>query len=132
MKRIAGNLKNPWYLGMAIFGSIPLAIATMFLGAVTTLDNERIFFEIAVLAFVIAGVRGRVRPLLIFFGGVFAAPGHVQGIFVNIGAVDFHVIFRQRWAQQLRNQDGQRVRLFPGGATRNPYADGLVGQAESR
>jgi hypothetical protein len=72
---VLGAFASPalWYLGMAIFGSIPLAIATMFLGAVTTLDNERIFFEIAVLAFVIAGVRGRLRPLLIFFGGVLAA-----------------------------------------------------------
>ncbi|MGZ5476521.1 MAG: hypothetical protein ACXW29_09540 [Thermoanaerobaculia bacterium] len=72
---IIGAFASPalWYLGMAIFDSIPLAIATMFLGAVTTQDNERTFFEIAVLALVVAGVRGRVRPLLIFFGGVFAA-----------------------------------------------------------
>lgn len=72
---VLGAFASPalWYLGLAMFSSIPLAIATMFLGAVTTLDNERIFFEIAVLAFVVAGVRGRVRPLIIFFGGVFAA-----------------------------------------------------------
>ena len=72
---VLGAFASPalWYLGLAIFDSIPLAIATMFLGVVTTLDNERIFFEIAVLAFIIAGVRGRVRPLLIFFAGVFAA-----------------------------------------------------------
>ncbi|HEX7419246.1 MAG TPA: hypothetical protein VF505_05135 [Thermoanaerobaculia bacterium] len=72
---ILGAFASPvlWYLGLAIFDSIPLAIATMFLGAVTTLDNERILFELIVLACVIAGVRGRVRPLLIFCAGVFAA-----------------------------------------------------------
>jgi hypothetical protein len=74
---VLGAFASPalWYLGLAMFESIPLAIATMFLGAVTTLDNERIFFEIAVLAFVVAGVRGRIRPLLIFLAGVFAALG---------------------------------------------------------
>ncbi|HSP16848.1 MAG TPA: hypothetical protein VLV78_19030 [Thermoanaerobaculia bacterium] len=62
-----------WYVGMTIFQSIPLAVATMLLGSVTTQDNERTLFEIATLAFVIAGVRGRVRPLLLFFGGLSAA-----------------------------------------------------------
>ena len=74
---VLGAFASPalWYLGLAIFDSIPLAIATMFLGAVTTLDNERILFELAVLACVVSGVRGRVRPLPIFFAGVFAALG---------------------------------------------------------
>jgi hypothetical protein len=62
-----------WYAGVTIFESIPLAVVTIFLGSVTTQDNDRTLFEIAALAFVIAGVRGRVRPSLIFCGGVFAA-----------------------------------------------------------
>ncbi len=71
---ILGAFASPalWYLGMAVFDSIPLAIVTMFLGSVTTWDNERTLFEIAVLAFVIAGVRGRVRSLPLFLGGLFA------------------------------------------------------------
>ncbi len=72
---IIAALASPalWCLGMAIFDSIPLAVATIFLGSVTTQDNERTFFEIAALALVIAGVRGRVRALPLFCGGVVAA-----------------------------------------------------------
>lgn len=74
---VLGAFASPalWYLGLAIFDSVPLAIATMFLGVVTTVDNERILFELAVLACVVGGVRGRVRPLPIFFAGLFAALG---------------------------------------------------------
>ena len=35
-----------WYLGMVIFDSIPLAMLSMLLGAVTTVDNERALLEI--------------------------------------------------------------------------------------
>jgi hypothetical protein len=62
-----------WYVGMAIFDSIPLAVLTMFLGSVTTEQNERTLFEVAVLACILAGVRRRVRIVPLFFGGVFAA-----------------------------------------------------------
>ncbi|HEX9163377.1 MAG TPA: hypothetical protein VF980_16840 [Thermoanaerobaculia bacterium] len=92
---VLGAFASPalWYVGMAIFDSIPLAIATMFLGAVTTLDNERIFFEIAVLAFVIAGVRGRVRPLLIFLGGVFAGVALFFSFDIGLYSVGGALIF---------------------------------------
>jgi hypothetical protein len=71
---ILGSFAVPalWYLGMAIFDSIPLAILTILLGAVTTVDNERVFFEIAVLAFLLHAIR-RNKPLLAVCAGIFAA-----------------------------------------------------------
>jgi hypothetical protein len=72
-----------WFVGMALFDSIPLALVVVFLDAVTTVDNERAFFEIVVLAFLFAGVRRggrddatprdrRVSALLIALAGMFA------------------------------------------------------------
>jgi len=92
---VLGAFASPalWYLGLAIFDSIPLAIATMFLGAVTTLDNERILFELAVLACIIAGVRGRVRPPLIFFAGVFAALAFFFSYDIGLYSIGGAVIF---------------------------------------
>ena len=68
---ILGSFASPalWYLGMAIFNSMPLAAAVMFLGVLTTIDNERIFFEIAALALLIAGAR-RQRALLVALSGL--------------------------------------------------------------
>ena len=92
---VLGAFASPalWYLGLAIFDSIPLAIVTMLLGAVTTLDNERILFELAVLACVVAGVRGRVRPLAIFFAGVFAALGLFFSFDIGLYSIGGAMIF---------------------------------------
>jgi hypothetical protein len=71
---ILGSFAVPalWYLAMAVFDSIPLSILTILLGAVTTVDNERVFFEIAVLAFLLHAIR-RNRAWLAVAAGVFAS-----------------------------------------------------------
>jgi hypothetical protein len=82
-----------WYVGMTIFESIPLAVVTIFLGSVTTENNDRTLIEIATLACVIAGVRGRVRPLLVFCGGVFAALAFFFSYDIGLYSIGGGVLF---------------------------------------
>ncbi|HSP34352.1 MAG TPA: hypothetical protein VLU46_08560 [Thermoanaerobaculia bacterium] len=87
-----------WYLGMAIFDSIPLAVATMFLGTVTTEQNERTLFEVAVLACVVAGVRvedrrPRLSIVALVFAGVFAALGLFFSYDIGLYSIGGAVIF---------------------------------------
>jgi hypothetical protein len=67
---ILGSFAVPalWYLGMAIFDSIPLSMLAVLLGAVTTVDNERVFFEIAVLALLLGAIRRNSAALALFSG----------------------------------------------------------------
>ncbi|HXH37211.1 MAG TPA: hypothetical protein VNN08_01145, partial [Thermoanaerobaculia bacterium] len=60
-----------WYLGMVIFDSIPLAMLSIFLGAVTTVDNERALLEILAIALLIGALRRNV-PLLAMASGAAA------------------------------------------------------------
>jgi hypothetical protein len=60
-----------WYLGMVIFDSIPLAMLSILLGAVTTVDNERALLEILAIALLIGALR-RNSGWLAFFSGVAA------------------------------------------------------------
>ena len=71
---VLGSFAAPalWYLGMAIFDSIPLAALVMIFGVVTTVDNERIFFEIVTLALLLAALRARSQ-ILATLAGVAAA-----------------------------------------------------------
>jgi hypothetical protein len=62
-----------WFLAMSLFDSIPLAFAAVGLGMVTTVDNERTFFEIAVVALLMAAMRSGRRWLI-------GAAGAVAGI----------------------------------------------------
>ena len=57
-----------WYLGMVIFDSIPLALLSLLLGAVTTVDNERAVFEIVAIALLIGGLRRNARWLAVASG----------------------------------------------------------------
>ena len=61
-----------WFLGMAVFDSIPLALLAVLLGAVTTTDNERAFFELAAAALLLAGLRSK-RTIAFVGSGIFAA-----------------------------------------------------------
>jgi len=72
---VLGSLAVPalWYVAMAIFDSIPIAAVVMLLGAVTTVDNEREFFEIAVLALLLAAMRRQSKTL-------YALSGIVAGV----------------------------------------------------
>jgi hypothetical protein len=60
---ILGSFAAPalWYLAMAIFDSIPLAALVMVFGVVTTVDNERILFEIVVLALLLVAAQAIAR-----------------------------------------------------------------------
>ena len=60
-----------WYLGMVIFDSIPLALLSILLGSVTTVDNERALLEILAIAFLIGALRRNSRWLAVA-GGVAA------------------------------------------------------------
>ena len=60
-----------WYLGMVIFDSVPLAMFSILLGAVTTVDNERALLEILAIALLIGALR-RNSPWLACFSGVAA------------------------------------------------------------
>jgi hypothetical protein len=57
-----------WYLGMVIFDSIPLAMLSILLGAVTTVDNERALLEILAIALLIGALRRNSRWLALFSG----------------------------------------------------------------
>jgi hypothetical protein len=57
-----------WYLGMVIFDSIPLAMLSIFLGAVTTVDNERALLEILAIALLIGALRRNARWLALASG----------------------------------------------------------------
>ena len=67
---ILGSFAVPalWYVGMAIFDSIPLAALVMLLGAVTTVDNERELWEILVLALLLGALRRKSKTLYVLSG----------------------------------------------------------------
>ena len=67
---VIGSFAVPalWFLGLALFDSMPLALLTIVLGAVTTVDNERVFFEIAVLMFLLFGIRRNARWMFVASG----------------------------------------------------------------
>jgi hypothetical protein len=67
---VLGSLATPalWYLGMVIFDSMPLSALVVLLGAVTTVDNERAFFEITALTLLLAAIRRQSRLLFVLSG----------------------------------------------------------------
>lgn len=51
-------------------------------------------------------------------------PGLRQAFFIDISGVDLDAVAVTVWAQRLREQHRERVRLFPGGATGTPDSNG--------
>ena len=100
---IFGSFASPalWYLGMALFNSIPLAVVVMFLGALTTVDNERILFEIVTLTLLVASCRGRTRPWLMLLAGIPAGMALFYsfdiGLYCVGGGVLFLLLRPPRW-----------------------------------
>ena len=92
---IFGSLAAPalWYLGMAVFNSMPLSAVLIFLGAVTTVDNERVLFEITALALLLAGTRSRLRPLVIGLCGVVAAVGMFYSFDIGLYSIGGALLF---------------------------------------
>jgi hypothetical protein len=60
-----------WYLGLAIFESIPLALLTVATAAWTTTENNRTFFQVAVVALLWIGLKRR-WPVAVALSGFFA------------------------------------------------------------
>jgi hypothetical protein len=85
-----------WYVGMAIFDSIPLAAVVMLLGAVTTVDNERELWEILVIALLLGALRrgskalfvvsGIVAGVTLFFSFDIGLYSILGGLVVTVGA----------------------------------------------
>jgi len=71
-----------WLVGMALFDAIPLALLTVLLGAVTTVDNERALFELVVVALLLAAMRRNSKSLLALSG---ACAGTVVFFSLDIG-----------------------------------------------
>jgi hypothetical protein len=61
-----------WFLGLAIFDSIPLAALCVVMGAWTTAENDRTFFQIAAVALLWIALRRRSKVAAIG-SGIFAA-----------------------------------------------------------
>ncbi len=60
-----------WFLGLAVFDSIPLALLCVAMGSWTTAENNRTFFQVAAAALFWLALRRRSRVAAIF-AGIFA------------------------------------------------------------
>jgi hypothetical protein len=61
-----------WYLGVALFESIPLACVVMATGILTTAENDRTFFQVVAVALYWLALRRRSRILAVLSGIVSA------------------------------------------------------------
>jgi hypothetical protein len=79
-----------WYLGLAIFESIPLALLCVAMGSWTTAENNRTFFQVAAVALFWNALRRRSR-LSALGSGVFAGVAlffsYEIGLFTIVGAL---------------------------------------------
>jgi hypothetical protein len=89
-----------WYLGLAIFESIPLALLTVAMAAWTTAENNRTFFQVAAVALLWVAWRRR-WPAAALFSGVFAAIAlffsYEIGLYTIAGAILSLVLLRVVW-----------------------------------
>jgi hypothetical protein len=117
---ILGSFAVPaaWYLGMAIFDSIGLSLAVILLGAVTTVDNERTFFEIAVIALLLWGLRTKRRGFL-FAAGVVAAIAFFFSFDIGVYSIGGAALLFAALAI------GRRMKLTEAGGAL-PFTAGLV------
>jgi len=86
-----------WFLGLAVFESIPLAMLCVAMGAWTTAENNRTFFQVAAVAFFWYALKRRSRWSAIF-SGVFAGLAlffsYEIGLYTIVGAVIVLIIMR--------------------------------------
>jgi len=89
-----------WYLGIAIFQSIPLALLVVAMGSWTTAENNRTFFQVAAVALLWIALSRRSRAAAIG-SGVFAAIAlffsYEIGMYTIVGAV-VSIIVVSVWA----------------------------------
>src|SRR5205085_5261688 len=91
-----------WYLGIAIFESIPLALVVIASGAWTTAENNRTFFQVAAVALFWIALKRRNR-LAAAGSGVFAAVAlffsYEIGVYTITGAIGAALVL---WLATLR------------------------------
>jgi hypothetical protein len=110
---ILGSFAVPalWYVGMAIFDSIPLASLVMLLGAVTTVDNERELWEILVLALLLGALRRRSKTLYVLSGiaaGVTLFFSFDIGLYSIVGGL---IVSGVRWPRHRSDSGGTAAAL---------------------
>jgi len=91
-----------WFLGLAVFESIPLAMLCVAMGAWTTAENNRTFFQVAAVALFWYALKRNSRASAIF-SGVFAGLAlffsYEIGLYTIAAAIVVLLIMRRRmWA----------------------------------
>ena len=84
-----------WYLGLAVFGSIPLALVCVAMGSWTTAENNRTFFQVAVVALYWQALRKGSRSAAVFsgiFAGIALFFSYEIGLYSIAGAVGSAVL----------------------------------------
>jgi hypothetical protein len=79
-----------WYLGIALFESMPLALLCVAMGSWTTAENNRTFFQVAAVALFWNALRRRSRPAAVgsgIFAGVALFFSYEIGMFTIAGAL---------------------------------------------
>ncbi|MDQ3280913.1 MAG: hypothetical protein M3Q69_05840, partial [Acidobacteriota bacterium] len=79
-----------WFLGIAIFESIPLALLCVAMGSWTTAENNRTFFQVAAVALFWLALRRRSRASAIWsgvFAGIALFFSYEIGVFSIAGAL---------------------------------------------
>ena len=112
---VLGSFAVPalWYLGMVLFESMPLAALVVLLGAVTTVDNERAFFEIAAVALLLAGIQRRAAGWTIAAGivsGIALFFSFDIGLYSIVGGLAFAAL-----AAFLEKSARRQIVFFAGG-----------------
>lgn len=79
-----------WYLGIALFESIPLALLVVAMGAWTTAENERTFFQVAAVALFWHGLKRRNRVSMLLAGALSGAAlffSYEIGVYSIVGGI---------------------------------------------
>jgi hypothetical protein len=79
-----------WFLGIAVFDSIPLALLCVAVGSWTTAENNRTFFQVAAVALFWNALRSRSRISAVFsgvFAGVALFFSYEIGLYTIAGAL---------------------------------------------
>jgi hypothetical protein len=79
-----------WFLGIAVFESIPLALVCVAMGAWTTAENNRTFFQVAAVALFWNALRRRSSVSAVFsgvFAGVALFFSYEIGLYTIVGAL---------------------------------------------
>ena len=87
-----------WFLGLAVFESIPLAMLCVAMGAWTTAENSRTFFQVASVALLWNALKRRSRWSAIFsgvFAGVALFFSYEIGLYTIVAAVVALLIMRR-------------------------------------